>query len=380
MKKFLKVVILVLLILGVLEGVLRLVNLKANRVVRQVDYFAHLNLQEDLPPGAVTESLGQRRKGRYKVRSHMPPHNYFYVTYNKFRFRGKEFPLQKKDNTFRILCLGDSAMFGWGVDDSQTLSVRLEEILERELPDRKIEVINAAIPGSSLAGILKYLNLNDLLTTLQPDLIIANYMQNDVIYHGSMLTKQRVKKLPMEFVYYLDKSEIFLTLRSLLSFILIKGGVISSQMLLAKETPYSPKSFKKNLESFYNICSNYGVSLIYITTPPGIKFSHPFFKPTKDLWDRYEASILEAAKNKGFLYLDFKPELEGYLISQRERLKFERELNWTKCFPFNGTPFLIRRCSPLFIDVSHLSPLGNELVAKRLSKEIVRRFEDLKTE
>lgn len=52
------------------------------------------------------------------------------VHINAHGTRGPEFQIEKPPGTFRILSLGDSRTFGWGVADEDTYSRRLEQLLE----------------------------------------------------------------------------------------------------------------------------------------------------------------------------------------------------------------------------------------------------------
>ncbi|NNE42927.1 MAG: hypothetical protein HKN12_01850, partial [Gemmatimonadetes bacterium] len=49
----------------------------------------------------------------------------------------------------RLLVIGDSFAFGWGVPAEDAFPRRLEELLRERHPDRRIEVVNAGIPGFS---------------------------------------------------------------------------------------------------------------------------------------------------------------------------------------------------------------------------------------
>ena len=53
------------------------------------------------------------------------------VTINAHGSRGSEFSAQKPADVVRILSLGDSRTFGWGVADGETFSARLQELLQR---------------------------------------------------------------------------------------------------------------------------------------------------------------------------------------------------------------------------------------------------------
>lgn len=78
----------------------------------------------------------------------------------------------------RILLLGDSFVFGCGVADDQTLSVRLEEVLNNRYPKMEFEVINAAVP--SYAPVQEYLTLKRFIH-LSPDIVLLGLCINDRI-------------------------------------------------------------------------------------------------------------------------------------------------------------------------------------------------------
>ncbi|MDQ2691184.1 MAG: SGNH/GDSL hydrolase family protein, partial [Chloroflexota bacterium] len=70
--------------------------------------------------------------------------------------RGKD-PAPPREDTIRILILGDSQAWGFGVTDSQTFSVQLEEFLSQRFPERDIQVLNAGVPGYGTADQLAFL-------------------------------------------------------------------------------------------------------------------------------------------------------------------------------------------------------------------------------
>ncbi|HXI02872.1 MAG TPA: GDSL-type esterase/lipase family protein [Candidatus Saccharimonadales bacterium] len=78
---------------------------------------------------------------------------------------------------YRILCMGDSSTFGWGVEPEDAYPERLRAELERRHPGARIEVVNMGVCGySSFQGriLLKREGL-----AYQPDLITISYGSND---------------------------------------------------------------------------------------------------------------------------------------------------------------------------------------------------------
>lgn len=86
----------------------------------------------------------------------------------------------RRDNTFRILVLGDSMGFGFGVLDGEVLSVLLEALLTERLPDTDFQVLNASVPGFGTADQLAFLKAEG--RTLDPDLVVVQFFSiNDVL-------------------------------------------------------------------------------------------------------------------------------------------------------------------------------------------------------
>ncbi len=85
--------------------------------------------------------------------------------------RGPEFQTVKPPNTIRVLSLGDSRTFGWGLAEAETYSGRLERLLQEQVgPARRVEVINAGVNAWSYPQMLVY--FRDTALRYKPDLVI----------------------------------------------------------------------------------------------------------------------------------------------------------------------------------------------------------------
>ena len=114
-------------------------------------------------------------------------HEFAYtIKTNSQGYRMEEFPQEKPAGEYRILMLGDSLTFGFGVEVDQSFLSRLEEKLnlyleKNNIKDKKIQIINAGfVDGKSPDSYYLYLKEEGL--KLNPDLIIVNYfINNDVM-------------------------------------------------------------------------------------------------------------------------------------------------------------------------------------------------------
>ena len=101
------------------------------------------------------------------------------ISINSRGYRGDEFAAEK-DDTFRILVIGDSFTFGWGVDDHETYAYRLQQLLASRHPSRRIEIINAGF-AAGYSPDTYYLYLKREGLALDPDLVVVGvYVGNDL--------------------------------------------------------------------------------------------------------------------------------------------------------------------------------------------------------
>jgi lysophospholipase L1-like esterase len=98
------------------------------------------------------------------------------VAINALGLRNAEIAGQKPAGAKRIVMLGDSITFGWGVANDATMSV----LLERELNERgygQAEVINTGVGNYNTTMEVAY--FLERGASLNPDVIVLNYFIND---------------------------------------------------------------------------------------------------------------------------------------------------------------------------------------------------------
>jgi lysophospholipase L1-like esterase len=97
------------------------------------------------------------------------------VKINSLRLRDREIPYERTPGVLRILMIGDSVTFGWGVGQEETTSKRLEKLLNDA--NIRAEVINAGVGNYNTAMEVEYFLSDGLKYT--PDLVVLNYFIND---------------------------------------------------------------------------------------------------------------------------------------------------------------------------------------------------------
>ncbi|MCA9404619.1 MAG: hypothetical protein KC897_12600, partial [Candidatus Omnitrophica bacterium] len=104
----------------------------------------------------------------------------------------------RRDKSVRVICLGASPTFGWGVQQQETYAQDLERRLQSGSGSNRVEVINAGQIGYSSYQGVRY--FQDVILPLRPDIITVSYVINDVdkyrFYQNNMVADSAVQQLP----------------------------------------------------------------------------------------------------------------------------------------------------------------------------------------
>lgn len=100
------------------------------------------------------------------------------VTTNARGFRDRTIAFEKPARTVRIVGLGDSIMFGWGVREEEGYLRVLGRLLQAKYPANTWEVVNTAVPGYNT--VMEVETLKEKGLRHQPDLVVIQYVRNDL--------------------------------------------------------------------------------------------------------------------------------------------------------------------------------------------------------
>ena len=173
----------------------------------------------------------------------------------------------KDEETFRIVCLGASPTFGWGVEYEDTYPYRLEKLLKKRM-GKKIEVINAANIGyTSYQGLVF---LNKEIDNLNPDLITVSYVLNDLdkyrFYRSNGKPDKeltRVNSFMVGLRNILSNSKFYRLLTKLFN----KVDRVKSSLYCLRELRVSPEDYRKNLQAIVDIAKGHGIKVVFIKMP-----------------------------------------------------------------------------------------------------------------
>lgn len=217
------------------------------------------------------------------------------VTINSMGLRDREYTLAKPPGVTRIVMLGDSLTFGWGVKMDDTPAKLLEASLNAGLPKPGYEVINAGVGNYNSTMEVAY--FLDHGQRFKPDIVVLNYFIND-----AELTPRRRNS--------------FLTEHS-------HAAVLAGSAIDKMERQYFGKSdwktyyrdlYRPNMQGWAKAraaiselalyCQRNGIKLLVANYPELHQLS-PY--PFQDVTD----AIGQAARSNGVQFVDIRPAVEG---------------------------------------------------------------------
>ncbi len=102
-------------------------------------------------------------------------------TVNAQGWRGVEFTPRTAAGVVRIACVGDSLVFGHGVDEGDTWPRQLE----REFVDGHVEALNCGVSGYDIEQKVRLANV--LAAGADPDVVLVQWFLNDDEFEGEQL-------------------------------------------------------------------------------------------------------------------------------------------------------------------------------------------------
>ncbi len=140
----------------------------ARHEVREV---AQGNLFGVVEPSGDPDTVYRLKPGRAWLFEGAP------VRTNALGFRGSEWPATRSADTLRVVGVGDSVSFGWGVAEPETFLARLADALAARPELGPVEVRNAAVPGYNAEQEAALVETR--LMAFAPDVLLVGYVRND---------------------------------------------------------------------------------------------------------------------------------------------------------------------------------------------------------
>lgn len=254
-----------------LELVLRLV------VNLSVDYLSHredVNYEYKLWQMHLFDSfMGMQEADADLFWRLKPGYRSSFVQVNRLGLPGPEVQ-SRRANEYRILFLGDSTPLGLGLPQSSGSFVwKVMDLLQKEMPERKVVVINGAVAGYTSWQCRRFLDLRG--EELRPDLVVTYFGNNDPSYNG-YLSDRQLSELAGRRSWLND------ILGKSYGYQLLKGLILRlrdrESGVPALKTRVSVDEFRENLEAIKTTCERINSKLMVCSIPtpylwpPGIQF------------------------------------------------------------------------------------------------------------
>ena len=239
---------------------------------------------------------------------------------NSEGFRDRAFAPEKEAGVFRIVCMGDSVTFGWPTPIDETYPNVLERVMGERFAGKKIEVINAGVPGyTSFQGLML---LEKKILGYRPDLLIVYYGINDRA--GAYRQDKEAPRAPRwlaeaenflyRFQFYKFFNRVALRLR-------YPPGNI---MAVSRVSPYN---YYRDLKLIASRAAERGIGALFVVRPAfydrrtGEVFTDARYVPPRDIWQIDACAFFQGLKSQaGACFSDDTQPYNFHLTQEGHRL------------------------------------------------------------
>ena len=272
-----------------------------------------------------------------------PERLYFDFTTNDWGFRCSPFPAEK--GAARLLAIGDSCTFGYGVGDAETWPAQVQNILgagEHRKGTEAVEVVNAAVPGYTSYQGLRFLKRDG--ARIAPRWLVAGFGVNDCqrVFDVSQIEAFKMIR-PFWWIEALSSSHL-----ERASFMLRFMYLAPRHLDPTKSRPQlTPAEFKDTLSGITAYCRDNGISLLLLVWPMRCQIMKQY--ATRDA----ETAMCEAASYPAYLEA----------VASVGKAAGAKVLDLVQVFRDSGR-------QDLFGDCVHLSAAGYRLVAEKVTEKM----------
>ena len=304
------------------------------------------------------------------------------VTTNSLGHRDREIQMNKPNNGFRILAIGDSVTFGHGVLAEEAWPEALELRLAARFPNLAVDVINTAVPGNS--PFQEYYDLKRALV-LQPDAVILQFVLNDLVepyrvfrrFGGKGKDYHKVDDIPWWNHELSQRSALFLLLKDVVNRASL--GALTVEQMRAKalqreaelswdagaDPPKDPQMHEAWRECLawmqkeIDLCRKSGIPVILMVTPVELQF--------RDGTRTYaQQRLAEFAQKNGITFLDLLP-----LLRERAARDIALSIGADAELPVSVVAARYPKewaesWKRYFLDYDHFTPKGHNFTAEIL--------------
>ena len=277
-------------------------------------------------------------------------HNTFKEKINSFGFKSPDISINKKNGSYRIICIGGSLVYGR--DTGTTWPYFLNQHFNNNSLIKEVEVINAGVPGYT-----SYHTLTQFITKLvdlQPDLIISYQLFTDLWYYND-INKDII--IGDNFDQFSTEFSIHRLFDKYYSFVLL--NVIKRKLFFQVDNEKMPESiespifdsdvlkyYERNMNILASTCNLYEIDLI-LSIPISLY---------KEFNSEEEIKKIADYSNKSF-YLDF--------IRQGKKILEKISKNYDGVYYLDPS-ININPTLGILNDRYHLNTDGNKRIAEEI--------------
>lgn len=264
---------------------------------------------------------------------------------NSSGFRNSHDISTKKPGTMRVIFLGDSFTFGWGVSDDEVLTYLFEKGLTAR--GQNVEVINAAVYGFDID---EYEIQLGRLLEYKPDIIYLGFcLENDFNYtvRDAGVVKEELRAERKKPSFYVRETfnnlhvVSFIRDRLYILFpgirnLLFRAGVNNKRDIFLKIYPDSLQRLlnetEKALVKMNKECHARGIKFIVFLIPMREQvYNRAALNAFSDYdADRPNKALIQILNRNHILYIDLLPVFIGESKVSKEKLYFDSDPHWTK--------------------------------------------------
>jgi lysophospholipase L1-like esterase len=305
--KFMGAVVSLIIFIVVVELALRIVDVN----LYYKNQFFPINRDINFPDIYEKDSkLFWRFRRNFVTESKMFSNLRYHI--NSRGMRGPEISSAKRG--YRIIALGNSCTFGWGVSYEASWVYHLQEILKQELQTNDIEIINGGVPGySSHQG--KIFFAEELLS-LNPDMVLVMFGWNDHWKAGHGITdaqQQMPHRLILAIQNLFSKMKLYQLLRKIVLSSTEKERLVALDDLSGARR-VSEEEFYKNLKSIVRLARDNKIEPVLLIPP--IASLENYYGVSKTnlhlLHSLYQKQIIRLAESEQVVVVDLQAALDQY--------------------------------------------------------------------
>lgn len=229
------------------------------------------------------------------------------IKINSDGFRDKEYSREKPDNVFRIIALGDSITFGWGVNNSEIWTEVLERKLNRH-SNMSFQVLNFGVWGYNTR--MEVETFEEKAMGYNPDLVVIQFHRNDNQNYTKIKKIKRIYKKQLRNKTNLSKQEIRIAAST-------KARKVERSFRMNQKSEYELEMVSKSLKRLNELVKGKNISVL-IATWPVAGYQEKVLKNISRKYEWYYINLWDRMKMnrnlKRYAICDGHPNSQGHGI------------------------------------------------------------------